>query len=47
MNLFRLVNMYIGWCIAAETLCSLLTYSVYLISFGQIVVLQMIQLNVK
>ena len=29
------------------SLCSLLTYSLYFISFGQIIVLQMIQLYVK
>ena len=37
----------IGGCIAAETLCSLLTYSLYFIYFGQIIVLQMLQLYVK
>ena len=39
----------IGGCIAAETysLCSLLTYSLYFISFDQIIVLQMLQLYVK
>ena len=41
----------IGGCIAADThvysLSSLLTYSLYLISFDQIIVLQMLQLYAK